>query len=78
MIRIVFTIQLVFLKKPFYAIVTIMLLFMLGFVTGIFLSKAPVAMVNSVSFVVTLLVLSWVVFVVVLRYTCTRRCLVGQ
>jgi hypothetical protein len=77
MIPIVFTIQLIFLKKPFYTMVTIMLLFVLLFSTGRFF-KLLGAVVNPISLVISLLVLSWVIFVAVLRYICMRRCLVGQ
>jgi len=77
MIPIVFTIQLIFLKKPFFTMVTVMLLFVLLF-TGASGLKALSTMLNPISLVGGLLVLSWVIFVVVLRYTCTRRCLVGQ
>jgi hypothetical protein len=77
MIPIVFTIQLIFLKKPFFVMLTVILLFALLF-TGASALKALSTMMNPISLMVGLLVLSWVVFLVVLRYICTRRCLVGQ
>jgi len=75
MIPIVFTIQLFFFKKPYFVIVTIMLLFMLLF-TGGSLLKALSTMINPIYLVVGLLVLSWIIFVAVLYYICKRRCLV--
>lgn len=77
MIPIVFTIQLFFLKNPFYAVVTIMLLFVLLF-TGVSGLKALSTMLNPISLVAGLLVLSWAIFVTILYYICMRRCLVGQ
>lgn len=77
MIPIVFTIQLFFLKNPFYAILTIMLLFVLLF-TGASGLKALSTMLNPISLVAGLLVLSWAIFVTILYYICMRRCLVGQ
>jgi len=77
MIPIVFTIQLIFLKKPFVTMVTVILLFVLLF-TGVSGLKALSTMLNPIFLVVGLLVLSWVIFVTVLYYICMRRCLVGQ
>jgi hypothetical protein len=77
MIPIVFTIQLIFLKKPFVTMVTVILLFVLLF-TGASGLKALSTMLNPIFLLVGLLVLSWVIFVTVLRYICMRRCLVGQ
>jgi hypothetical protein len=77
MIPIVFTIQLFFLKKPFFVMVTVMLLFVLFF-TGVSGLKALSTMLNPIFLVAGLLVLSWVIFVTVLYYICMRRCLVGQ
>ena len=82
MIPIVFTIQLIFLKNPFATAVSVMLLFgllfALRFSAGMFLSKGSGLMMNPVPLVISLLALSWIIFVVVLRYICMRRCLVGQ
>jgi len=77
MVPIVFTIQLMFFKKPFFMMVTVVLLFVLLF-TGASAIEALSTIMDPIFLVVGLLVLSWVVFVVVLRYICTRRCLVGQ
>jgi len=57
--------------------ITVMLLFMLLF-TGGSLLKALSTMMNPIYLVVGLLVLSWGIFVMVLRYICMKRCLVGQ
>ncbi len=72
-----FTIQLFFFKKPYFVMVTVILLFMLLF-TGGSLLKALSTMMNPIYLVIGLLVLSWGIFVMVLRYICMKRCLVGQ
>jgi hypothetical protein len=77
MIPIVFTIQLFFFKKPYFVTVTIILLFMLLF-TGGSLLKALSTVINPIYLIVSLLILSWSIFVMVLRYICMKRCLVGQ
>jgi hypothetical protein len=73
----VFTIQLVFIKKPYFVMVTIMVLFMLLF-AGTFSLESLAAIMNPVYLIVGLLVLSWSIFVLVLHYICMRRPLVGQ
>ncbi len=78
MIPVAFTFQLIFYRKPIFMVLSIMLLFMLLFFIGTILRKTlGAAMVNPIS-IVALLVLSWLIFVLVLRRICMRRCLVGQ
>ena len=78
MIPVAFTFQLIFYRKPIFMVLSIMLLFMLLFFIGTILRKPlGAAMVNPIS-IVALLVLSWLIFVLVLRHICMRRCLVGQ
>jgi hypothetical protein len=76
MIPIVFTIQLFFFKKPYFVMVTIMLLAMLLFAGGPLL-KMLSTLINPIYIVIGLLVLSWAIFVIALRYICMKRCLVG-
>ncbi|MCH7557959.1 MAG: hypothetical protein IIB56_10940 [Planctomycetes bacterium] len=72
------TLQLIFYRRPIFMVLSVMLLFMLLFFIGNILRKPlNAAMANPVS-IVTLLVLSWLIFVLVLRRICMRRCLVGQ
>jgi hypothetical protein len=77
MIPIVFTVQLIFYRKPIFMVLSIMLAFMLLFVTGTIWHKQLRAMIDPTS-IASLVVLSWVLFLLVLRYICMRRCLVGQ
>ena len=72
MIPIVFTIQLIFYRKPIFMMLLIMLLFML-----LFWHEQFGAVINPM-YIVSPVVLSWVLFLLVLRYVCTRRSLVGQ
>ncbi len=73
-----FTINLIFYRKPIFIVLSAMLLFMLlFFFAGIGRHKQLGAVVNPVS-VLSALVLSWGIFVLVLHYICTKRCLVGQ
>ncbi len=72
------TFQLIFYRKLIFMVLSIMLLVMLLFFIGAILRKPlDAAMLNPVS-IVSLLVLSWLIFVLVLRHICMRRCLVGQ
>ncbi len=72
------TFQLIFYRRPIVMVLLIMLLFMLLSFIGAFLHKTlGVEILNPVS-IVSLLVLSWLIFVLVLRHICMRRCLVGQ
>jgi hypothetical protein len=78
MIPVASTFQLIFYRKPIFMVLSIMLFFMLLFFIGNILRKPlGAAMVNPIS-IVALLVLTWLIFVLVLRHICTRRCLVGQ
>ncbi len=77
MIPIVFIIQLIFYRKPFFMVLTIMLVFVVLFVTATIWHKQLSAGINPTS-IVSGVVLSWVLFTLVLRYICMRRCLVGQ
>jgi hypothetical protein len=77
MIPIVFTIQLIFHRRPIFVVLSIMLLFMLLFVTSTLWHKQLSAAINPTS-IAALAASSWVVFLLVLRYICMRRCLVGQ
>ncbi len=72
MIPIVFTIQLIYYRKPVVMMVLIMLMFML-----LFWHEQFGAVINPM-YIVSPVVLSWVLFLLVLRYVCMRRCLVGQ
>ena len=73
-----FTINLIFYRKPIFIILSVMLLFMLlFFFSAIVWLNQLSTIINPVS-VLSALVLSWGIFVLVLRYICTRRCLVGQ
>ena len=83
MIPIVFTIQLIFYRKPIFMMVSIMLLLGLLFILlcteGIVLNwhKQLGAMIKLIS-IIALLVLSWGTFPLVSRYVCMRWSLVGQ
>jgi hypothetical protein len=77
MIPIVFTIQLIYYRKPVVMMVLIMLLFMLLFGTASFWREQLSGVINPI-YIVILVVLSWVLFLLVLRYVCTRRSLAGQ
>ena len=73
-----FTVNLIFYRKPIFIILSVMLLFMLlFFFSAIVWLNQLSTIINPVS-VLSALVLSWGIFVLVLRYICTRRCLVGQ
>ncbi len=69
MIPIAFTIQLIFYRKPIFMMLLIMLLFML-----LFWHEQFGAVINPM-YIVSPVVLSWVLFTLVLRYVCMRRCL---
>jgi len=77
MIPIVFTIQLIYYRKPVVMMVLIMLLFMLLFGTAISWREQLSGVINPI-YIVILVTLSWFLFLLVLRYVCTRRSLVGQ
>ncbi|MHC4460902.1 MAG: hypothetical protein ACYS30_05655, partial [Planctomycetota bacterium] len=77
MIPIVFTIQLIYYRKPVVMMALIMLLFMLLFGTASFWREHLSVVINPM-YIVSLVVLSWVLFTLILRYVCMRRCLVGQ
>ena len=83
MIPIVFTIQLIFYRKPIFMMLLIMLpimlLIMLLCTTGIVWNwhKQLGAMIKLIS-IIALLVLSWGTFLLVSRYVCMRRCLAGK
>jgi hypothetical protein len=77
MIPIVFTIQLIFYRKPISMMVSMMLLFMLLFGTAAIWHEQLSGVINPI-YIVIPVVLSWVLFWLVLRYVCMRRCLVGQ
>jgi len=78
MIPIVFTIQLIYYRKPVVMMVLIMLLFMVLFFGTSILWREQLSAVINPMYIVSPVVLSWVLFTVVLRYICMRRCLVGQ
>lgn len=77
MIPIVFTLQLIFYRKPILMMLLIMLLFVVLFLTASFWREQLSTVINPMSIVI-LVALSWVLFLLVLRYVCMRRCLVGQ
>jgi len=77
MIPIAFTIQLIYYRRPVVMMVFIMLVFMLLFATSIIWREQLSAVINPM-YIVSPVVLSWVLFTLVLRYVCMRRCLAGQ
>lgn len=78
MIPIASTFKLIFYRRPIVMVLSVMLLVMLLFFIGTILREPlGAAMVNPIS-IAALLVLSWLIFVLVLRRICMRRCLVGQ
>ena len=77
MIPIVFTLQLIFYRRPIFMMLLIVLVFMVLFLTGIILHEQLSAVINP-TYIVILVALSWFLFTLVLRYVCMRRCLVGQ
>jgi len=73
-----FTVNLIFYRKPIFIILpTMPLLMLLFFFAGIDRHKQLGAVISPM-YIVSLVVLSWVLFLLVLRRICTRRCLVGQ
>ena len=73
-----FTINLIFYRKPLFIMLSVMLLFMLSFFFAAIVWRNQLStIINPVS-ILSALVLGWGIFVLVLRYICTRRCLVGQ
>jgi hypothetical protein len=77
MIPIVFSIQLIFYRRPIFIVLSVMLVFMLLFTTVIIWREQLSEVINPM-YIVSPVVLSWVLFLLVLRYVCMRRCLVGQ
>jgi hypothetical protein len=77
MIPIVFTIQLIFYRKPILMMLLIMLVFVMLFITSISWQKQLISSINPM-FIIGGLVLSWGTFLLVSRYICMRRSLVGQ
>jgi len=77
MIPIVFTVQLIFYRKPMSMVLLIMLVFVISFVTSMFLYEHLSSGINPM-FIIGGLVLCWGTFLLVSRYVCMRRCLVGQ
>jgi len=77
MIPIVFTIQLIFYRKPILMMWLIMLVFVMLFIASISWHKQLISSINPM-FIIGGLVLSWGTFLLVLCYVCMRRCLVGQ
>lgn len=76
-IPIAFALRLIIYRKPFSTFVPIILLVMMMFAWFIHLSERFGALVTPTS-LASLLILSWLVLVVVLRHVCMRRCVVGQ
>ena len=77
MIPIVFTIQLIFYRKPILMMWLIMLVFVILFITSMFLHEHLSSGINPM-FIIGGLVLCWGTFLLVSRYICMRRSLVGQ
>ena len=77
MIPIVFTIQLIFYRKPMFMMWLIMFVFAMLFVTSISWHKQLISGINPM-FIIGGLVLNWGTFLLVSRYICMRRCLIGQ
>ena len=75
---VVFTFQLIFYRKPILGLVFFMFMFQLLFVSVIFWRKPLLTVIANPISIAGLIVLSWLIFVLVLRYICTRCCLVGQ
>lgn len=77
MIPIVFTVQLFFYRKPMFMMLLIMIVFFMLFMTSMFLHEHLSFGINPM-FIIGGLVLSWGTFLLVSRYVCMRRSLVGQ
>jgi hypothetical protein len=77
MIPIVFTVQLFFYRKQMFMMLLIMIVFFVLFMTSMFLHEHLSFGINSM-FIIGGLVLSWGTFLLVSRYICMRRSLVGQ
>lgn len=76
-IPIVLALRLIIYKKPFATFAAIMMVFMLLFFFGIGSSETSSKLMNPIS-LVSLLILSWLTLVLVLRHICMKRSLVGQ
>jgi len=72
-----FVIRLIFYRKPVYTMLLLMLIMYLLIFTGIIWSKQLSAMINLIS-IITLLVLGWGSFLLVLHYVCMKRSLAGN
>jgi len=69
--------QLVFYRKPVYTMLLFMLLFAMV-PLGIVSHKSVKAIIADRASVASIAVLGWLIFFLVLRYICEKRCLVGQ
>ena len=77
MIPIVFTIQLIFYRKPMFMMLLIMLVCVMLFITSISWHKQLISGINPM-FIIGGLILCWGTFLLVSRYICMRRSLIGQ
>jgi hypothetical protein len=72
------TMQLVFYRKPVYMMLLFMLLFALMIPLGMGGRESIKAIITDRASVASIAVLGWLIFFLVLRYICDKRCLVGQ
>jgi len=72
------TMQLVFYRKRVYMVLSLMLLFPLIMVLGIVWRESLKVIIMDPICVGSMIVLGWLVFFLVLRHICDKRCLVGQ
>lgn len=77
MIPIVFTIQLIYYRKPVVMMVLMMMMLMLLFGTASFWREQLSGVINPI-YIVILVASSWFLFTLVLRYVCMRRSLAGK
>ena len=77
MIPIVFTIQLIFYRKPIFMMWLIMLVFVMLFITSISWHKQLISSINPMFFIGGL-ILCWSTFLLVSRYICMKRSLIGK
>jgi hypothetical protein len=77
MIPIVFTIQLIFYRKPILMMWLIMLVFVMIFITSISWQKELISTIIPM-FIIGGLILSWGTYLLVSRYICMKRSLAGK
>ena len=75
LIPVTFTIGLIFHKKPLLTMIFTMVIFMFSITSGIFSVRDNQLIQISPMLIVTMLLCSWILFVLTLRYICVKRCL---